>query len=166
MKEQRCEWGPSERIGMGAVENYLNNCADIKVDIEALARLIEPEDGVCLRYILKYLTRGGSNIFKLLDTSERPKHFVASRRRWLEGQERNGARQESGQNEWHDIEYQGAMAKAPPCPERTTQTPLPQQCSPSAREEEGRWLLMEDRRRQSVAFVKRGQGNVEIPGGQ
>ena len=39
---------------MGAVENYLENCADIKVDIDVLARLIEPEDeGVCLRYILK-----------------------------------------------------------------------------------------------------------------
>ena len=72
---------------MGAVENYLQNFADIKVDVEALARSIEPEDeGVCLRYILKYSTRGGSNIFQLFDTSEKPKHFVASRRRWLESQ--------------------------------------------------------------------------------
>ena len=66
MEEQRCEWSPSERKVMGAVENYLENSADIKVDIDVLARLIEPEDeGVCLRYILKYWTRGGSNIFKL-----------------------------------------------------------------------------------------------------
>ena len=37
---------------MGAVENYLENCADIEVDIEALARLIEPEDeGVCLEVL-------------------------------------------------------------------------------------------------------------------
>ena len=35
-----------------------------KVDIEALERLIEPEDEeVCLRYILKYSTRGSNNIF-------------------------------------------------------------------------------------------------------
>ena len=65
-EEQRCEWSPSERKVMGAVEIFLENCADIKVDIEASARLIEPEDaGVCLRYILKYSTRGGSNIFQL-----------------------------------------------------------------------------------------------------
>ena len=34
----------------GAVEDYLERCADIKVDIEALERLIEPEDEeVCLK---------------------------------------------------------------------------------------------------------------------
>ena len=33
-----------EEQRIGAVEYYLDNCADIKVDIEALARLIEPED--------------------------------------------------------------------------------------------------------------------------
>ena len=62
------------------------------------------------------------------------------------------ATQERWPNEWHDIEYHGAVAKAPPCPEKTLNTPLPAQSSSSAREEEGRWLLMEHRRRQSVAF--------------
>ena len=41
-------------------------CRHKKVYIEALERLIESEDEeVCLRYILKYSTRGGSNIFQL-----------------------------------------------------------------------------------------------------
>ena len=44
------------------------------------------------------------------------------------------------------------MAKAPPCPDRTMQTSLPQQSSSSAREEEGHWVLMEDRRRRRIAF--------------
>ena len=45
------------------------------------------------------------------------------------------------------------MTEALPCPERTQKkTPLPQQSSSSAREEEGRWVLMEDRRRRSIAF--------------
>ena len=102
---------------MGAVGNNLENCADIKVDIEALARLIEPEDeAVCLRYILKYSTCGGSNIFKLFDTSEKKDHLVANRRRWLEHPRGRAATQERWPNEWHDIEYQGAVAKAP-CPE-------------------------------------------------
>ena len=60
--------------------------------------------------------------------------------------------QERWQNEWHDIEYQGAMVKAPPCRERTPRTLLPQQSSSSARDQEGRWVLMQDRRRRSVAF--------------
>ena len=72
LEEQRVAWSSSERKVLGAVEDYLEQCADIKVDIEALERLIEPEDEeVCPRYILKYSTRGGSNIFELFDTSEK-----------------------------------------------------------------------------------------------
>ena len=41
------------------MEDDLERCADVKVDTEALQRLMEPEDEVCLRYILKYSTRGG-----------------------------------------------------------------------------------------------------------
>ena len=44
--------------------------------------------------------------------------------------------------------------RAPPCTDRTLKTPLPQQSSPSAREEEGHWVVMEDRRRRSIAFEK------------
>ena len=47
--------------------------------------------------------------------------------------------------------YQGVMAKAPPCQERTLKTPMPQQSSPSSREEEGQWISVEDRRRRRVA---------------
>ena len=68
-EEQRAEWSLSERRVMGAVEDYLEGSADIQVDIEALERFIEPEDEkVCLRYILKYSTRRGSDMFKLFDT--------------------------------------------------------------------------------------------------
>ena len=57
---------------MGAVENYLEKCVNTNVDIEALERLMEPEnEEVSQRYILKYSTRGGSNIFQLFDTAEK-----------------------------------------------------------------------------------------------
>ena len=85
-------------------------------------------------------------------TSEKQDHFVANRKRWFESKGKNGAQQESV--EWHDIEYQGEIAKAPPCPERTLKTALPQQSPPSFREEEKHWVAMEDRRRQSIAFEK------------
>ena len=90
---------------MGAVENYLENCVHMKVS----ERLMEPEnEEIFRRYILKYSTRGGSNIFQLFDTSERQDHFVvANRKRWLESQGKNVAQQEGWQNEWHDMEYQG-----------------------------------------------------------
>ena len=98
--------------------------ADIKVE-----RLMEPEEAeVCLRYILKYTTRRGSNIFHV--TREKKDHFVASRRRWLEHQGKRVAL-------WHDIK-----------------TPLPQQSSPSSRDEEAQWISVEDRRRRRVAFEK------------
>ena len=93
--------------------------------------------------------RGGSYIFQLFDTAEEKDHFAASRRRWLENQ---GTKQESWQNEWPDIQYQGEMAKAPPCAERTLKTPLPQQSSSSSKDEGSQWISAEDRRRRRVAF--------------
>ena len=122
---------------------------------------MEPEnEEVSQRYILKYSTRGGSNIFQLFHTAEKKDHFVASRKRWLESQGRKAIKQESWQNEWHDIDYQGAMAKAPPCPERTLKTPMPQQSSPSSRDEERRWVDVEDRRRRRVAFEEMARSTL------
>ena len=124
---------------------------------------MEPENReISLKYILKYSTKGGSNIFQLFDTSEKQDHFVANRKRWLESQGKNGAQQEGGQNEWHNIEYQGVMAKAPPCSERTLKTPLPQQSSPSSREEEGHCIAMEDRRRR-IAFEEIAKRMLRYP---
>ena len=107
-----------------------------------------------LRYVLKHGTGRGSNIFQLFDTSEKPNYFVACRRRCLESQGRDGARQENGQNECYDFEYQGAKGNAPPCPYSTLQTLLRQQSLSSAREEEDHWDVMEDRRRRGIAFQK------------
>ena len=43
---------------MEAVDGYLENCANVKVDIEFLERLIEPENlEISQRYILKYSTQ-------------------------------------------------------------------------------------------------------------
>ena len=83
-----------------------------------------------------------------------------SRRRWLESQGRNGARQENGQNEWYDLEYQGDKAKALPCPDSTLQTPLLQQSSSSAKEEEeeDHRVVMGDRRRRRIAFENLDKG--------
>ena len=90
-----------------------------------------------------------------------PNHLVASRRRWLESKERDDARQESGRNDWYDLGYQGARAKAPPCPNSTLQTPLPQKSSPSAREEEDHWELREEAKAKDC-FREPGQEHAEI----
>ena len=42
LEEQRFAWSSSERKVMGAVEDYLDKCAETTVDIEALERLMEP----------------------------------------------------------------------------------------------------------------------------
>ena len=81
---------------MGAVKDYLEKCVSTKVDIEALERLMEPEnEQISLRYILKYSKRGGSNNFQLLDTAEKKDHFVASRKKMVgeSGEEGKKARQ-------------------------------------------------------------------------
>ena len=71
---------------------------------------------------------------------------------------RDDARQERGRDEWYDLGNQGAKAKAPPCPNSTLQTPLPQQSSLSAREEEEHWELREERRRRRIAFESLAKG--------
>ena len=87
LEQQRVGWSSVERRVLEAAEDYLQNCASMKVDVEGLERLIKPENRVIsLRYILKYSTRGGNNIFQLFDTSEKEDHFVANRKRWLESQ--------------------------------------------------------------------------------
>ena len=160
LEEQRFAWSSSEGKVMGAVEDYLENVPIRKWTFEASERLMEPEDEkVSFRYVLKYSTRGGSNIFQLFDTAEKKDHFVASRRRWLEGQGKKAALQESWQNEWHDVRFQGVLAKAPPCPERTLKTPLPHQNSSSSRDEGSRWVV-EDRRRRRVAFEETAKGTL------
>ena len=83
---------------------------------------------------------------------------MASRKRWLESQGKKAAQQESWQTEWHDIKYQGVMAKALPCSERTFKTTLPQQGSPSSRDEESQCVAVEDRRRMRVAFEETARG--------
>ena len=86
-----------EKRVIGAVKDYLESCALVKVDIDVVERLLRPENlEVSVRYVLKHATRRGSNLFQLFNTSEKPNHFVASRRRWLESQGRDGARQENG----------------------------------------------------------------------
>ena len=93
-------------------------CFHTKMDIEALERLMELEnEEVSQRYILKYSTRGGSNIFQLVDTAKKNNHFVANRKRWLESQGKRAAQQESGQHERRNMKYQRVVANAPPCPE-------------------------------------------------
>ena len=131
------------------------------MDIEALERLIEPEDEeVCLRCILKYSTRGSSNIFQLFDTSEKKDHLVAHRRRWLEHQAERVAMQERWQDEWHDVECQGVVVKVPPCPENAVATAK---------------LVLSQRRRRPLGIdwktgegetlpSRNGKGNVEILG--
>ena len=52
--------------------------------------LMEPENlEVSPRCVLKYSTRGCSNIFQLFDTPERRDHVVTNRKRWLESQGKN-----------------------------------------------------------------------------
>ena len=54
---------------IGAVEDNLESCAQVMVDIDVVERLLRPENlEVSLRYVLKHATTGGSNLFQLFDT--------------------------------------------------------------------------------------------------
>ena len=54
------------------------------------------------------------------------------------------AQQERWPSDLQDVNNEGTMAKAPPCPERRMRMPLPQQqSSSSTREEESQWSSQE-----------------------
>ena len=94
-------------------------------------------------------TTRGSSIFQMVDT-KREKGPFCGKQKALVGE--RVALQESWQNEWQDMKYQGIMAKAPPYPERTMKTQLPQHSSSSTRDEENQWISVEDGRKRHVAF--------------
>ena len=97
---------------------------------------MDPEDSEdCLSYILAHAKRRGSRIFEIFSTKEKSDHLMASRNRWLEHEGKRVAQQDRWPSDLPDVNYEGTMAKAPPCPERRMRTPLPQQSSSSTREE-------------------------------
>ena len=59
-----------------------------------------------------------SGIFEIFGTQEKNGLLVASRNRWLECQGKRVAQQERWLSDLQDVNYEGTMTKAPPCPER------------------------------------------------
>ena len=112
-------WSRDEKRVIEAVEDYLEKRARVIVKTDLVESLLMPENfEVSLRYVLKHKNYASSNIFQFFDTTEKPNHLVASRRRWLESQASDDARQESGRNEWYDFGNQEGRAKVPPCPQQ------------------------------------------------
>ena len=63
-------WKKQETSKGAAVEDYLESCAQVVVEIEVVERLLRPENlEVSLRYVLKHATCRSSNIFQPFDTS-------------------------------------------------------------------------------------------------
>ena len=99
------------------MQNYLDKSADMKVEIEKLELLMDPEESeVCLTNILTHARRRGCRISEIFGTKEKCDLSVASKNRWLELQEKRVAQQERSQSEWQDVNYEGTMAQAPPVP--------------------------------------------------
>ena len=150
-------WNSRALDGARWKKRVMENCANMNVDIEVLERLLVRENReISLRYMLKYSRRGGSNIFQLFDTSEKRAQFVANRKRSLESQGMKATKQESWQNEWHDIECQGVTAN----PENAIAT------AKFAFIQGGRRLLGREGRQAKAEYRFRedGQENDEIPG--
>ena len=108
LEEQRVAWSSSERKVLGAVEDYLEKCADTQVDIEALECLMEPEDEeVSFKVHLEVRDEKRQqyfpDIFQLFDTAEKKDRFVAKQKALVGVSRKEGTPQESWQNEWHDI---------------------------------------------------------------
>ena len=150
-------WSPIEKSVMDAVEDYLENCAQVKVDIEVVESLLKPENiEVSPRYVLKHSTRRGNNIFQLFDTSGEAGPLCGKQKTMVgwRGKRETVHGKRDGKTSGMILSIMELWQKPHRAPTEPYKTPLPQQSSPSAREEEGRWVLMVDRRRRSIAFEK------------
>ena len=97
---------------MAAMDDYLERCAKIRVDIEALERLMESEEAeVCLRYIFEVRDEKIHPYFRALRHTREKGPFRGKQKR-LVGE----LCKKSWQNEWQNIEYQGAVAKSSAVP--------------------------------------------------
>ena len=79
------------------------------------ALAMEPEnEEVSLRYILKYSTRGGSNIYQHFVTSEEtgPTSWQTEKDGWIV-RERTVHSKRAGKTSGNDIEYQGVLWRKP-----------------------------------------------------
>ena len=138
------------------VEDYLEKCAHVRVKIDLVESLLRPENlEVSLWYVLKHA--------QLFDTAEKPNHLVASRRRWLETQVRDGARQEGGRNEWYDLGVSRSQGKSSAVPQQHSTD-----SSASAKfvvgQRRRRSLGTEGRKAKAMdCFREPGQGHAEIP---
>ena len=80
------------------MEDYLESCVQVKVDVDGVERLLWPENlEVSQRYVLSHAIGGSSNTREAEPLRGKQKTMVGK-------SGRDGARQESGRNEWHGIE--------------------------------------------------------------
>ena len=108
--------------------------------------------------MLTHAKRRGSRIFEIFSTREKSDRLVASRKCWLEYQGKRVAQQERSHSDLRDVNYEGTLVKAPPCPERRMRTLLPQQSSSSTMEEESPWSARE---RTAMARMEQYVNNSE-----
>ena len=150
---------------MDAVEDCLESCAHVIVDIEVVERLLRPENlEVSLRYVLKQATKRGSNILQLF-RYVREAEPLRGKQKTVVG--KSGKRRcvaggwaKRVVRPW----VSGAKARAPPCASSSLQSPLLQQGSSSARDKfiSGTcWKTGEGGAED--CFREPGQGNAEIP---
>ena len=92
LDEQHDSWSYSERRVIAPMEDYLEKCISIKVEIAALELLMQPEEAeVCLRYFLKLAKRRGSGMFVIFDTKEKKGLFCGKQEALVGAPRREGS---------------------------------------------------------------------------
>ena len=118
---------------MDAVGDYLESCAQVIVDIEVVESLLRPENlEDSLRYVLKHaLEEAALFSSSSIHQKGRTTLWQAEDDGWRVMEETlHGKRM--GKTNGMTLCVKDLGQKSPPCPERTPQTPLPQQRLSSA----------------------------------
>ena len=147
-------WSQDEKRVIDAVEDYLEKCAQVIVKIDLVESLLRPENlEVSLRYVLKHSTCEEAAISSSSSTQQKSRitSLQAEDDGWKVREVTMRGRR-MGETSGATLGIKEPRQKLRRAPTALLQTPLPQQSSPSAREEEEHWELREERRRRRIAF--------------
>ena len=116
---------------------------------------MEPEDKQGLSKVHpEVLDERRQQFFQLFDAAEKPNHFVASRRRWLERQGEKAAGNISGMT----FKHQGVLAKAPSVLREDFENSVAAAKLVVVQGRRKSMVAVEDRRRRRVTFEETSKG--------
>ena len=104
--EEGSPWSAQERTTVAKLEQYVNNCDCIKLEIDEVDEyFLGPEySDVDVKHVVRDATREGRTFFEVFSVKEKGEHLVASQWRWDDCQRQRKSQEEKAWKESQRLE--------------------------------------------------------------